>query len=159
MVDKNTREALTRWISCQFNQCSSGESFDTCTKVTNYDLNTQTGIGQRCDSDSSVPETTGLKGCLLNDNGFRELNSQCVNEVRLTCCIKVRCVIIVPVTAVNPHIRTGKNRSMLPTASNCMGRPSNCSRVTALEAVTCQFQQSMPSNRKYTTFIRIRHIK
>ena len=35
VVDKSTREALTRWISCR---CfSSGESLDACTKVTNYD--------------------------------------------------------------------------------------------------------------------------
>ena len=39
MVDKNTRKALRRWISSQglTTHYSSGESFDICTKVTNYD--------------------------------------------------------------------------------------------------------------------------
>ena len=31
-----------------------------------------TGIGQPCDSDSSVPDTTGLKGCLLH--GIKRLS-------------------------------------------------------------------------------------
>ena len=42
VLDKSTREALTRWISCP---CSTGESFDNCTMVTVINH----GIGQRCD--------------------------------------------------------------------------------------------------------------
>ena len=34
VVDKNPREALTRWISCR-GLTNAVESFDTCTKVTN----------------------------------------------------------------------------------------------------------------------------
>ena len=37
VVDKNTREALTRWISCRVLTIAVAESFDTCTKVNNYD--------------------------------------------------------------------------------------------------------------------------
>ena len=118
VVDKSTREALTRWISCRGLTTSVAESHSIL--VRRLLTMIYTGIGQRCNSDSSVPETTGLNGCLLH--GIKRLR---VNEVRLACCIKVSFVMIVPVTAVNPHIRTGKNRSMLPTASNCIGRPSN----------------------------------
>ena len=81
-----------------------------------------------------------LKGCLLHGIiiiiCFCKLNIQCV---KLICCIKVSFVIIVPVTAVNAHIRTGKNRSMLPTASNCMGAPSNFLAALEYEINTSGF--------------------
>ena len=151
VVDKNTREALTCWISCR-GLTTAVESFDTCTKVTNYDKHWyRTTLWFR----EFSAETTCLKGCLLNDIIKRLLRikypmcqrsqinllfqSQFRNNSSSNCC--------------KPDIRTGTNRSMLPTASNCIGRPSNF--LAALEAASCQFQQSTPSNRKYTTFIRI----
>ena len=65
VVDKNTREALTRWISCRVVTIAVAESHSILVRRLLTMINT--GIRQRCDSDSSVPETTGLKGCLLND--------------------------------------------------------------------------------------------
>ena len=131
----------------RFNHCRSGESFDTCTKVTNYDKD-WTGIGQRCDSESSVPETMG---CLLHGiiKRFSQIKypmcqrsqinllyqSQFRNDSSSNCC--------------KPTFEPAKidRCSRQPVGPNCMGRPSDF--LTALETVTCQFQQSMPSNRKF----------
>ena len=70
VVDKSTREALTRWISCRGLTTSVAESHSILVRRLLTMINT--GIGQRCDSDSSVPEMTGLKGCLLH--GIKRLS-------------------------------------------------------------------------------------
>ena len=59
VVDKNTREALTHWISCRGLTTAVAESHSILVRrLTNYDKH-WTGIGhcQCCDSESSVPET------------------------------------------------------------------------------------------------------
>ena len=67
VVDKSTREALTRLISCRSLTTSVAESHSILVRRLLTMINT--GIGQRCDS---VPETTCLKGCLLH--GIKRLS-------------------------------------------------------------------------------------
>ena len=156
VVDKNTREALTRWNSCRGLTTAVAESHSIrVRRLTNYDKH-WTGIGQCCDSKSSVPETL-LHGiikrlsqikypmCERSQINLLYYQSQFRNNSSSNCC--------------KPTFEPAKidRWSRQPVGPNCMGRPSNF--LTALEAVTCQFQQSTPSNRKYTTFIRMRHLK
>ena len=115
-----------------------------------------TGIGQPCDSESSVPETTGLKDCLLHGivKRLSQIKYPMYQRSQINLLYQSRFRNNSSSSCCKPtHTNRQKSMMMLPTASNCMGRPSNF--LTALEAVTCQFQQYMPSNRKYTTFIRI----
>ena len=54
VVDKNTREALTHWISCRGLTTALAESHSILVRrLTNYDKH-WTGIGQCCDSESLV---------------------------------------------------------------------------------------------------------
>ena len=151
VVDKNIREALTRWISCRGLTTAVAASNSICLLVRRLLTMLNTGIGTRCDSESLVQETTGL----LHDIIKR------LSQIKYPMCQRSQINLLYQIqfrnnSSSNCCKPTHLNRQKLIDAPE-LGHPSKC--LSALEAVDCQFQQSTPSNRKYTTCIRMRHVK
>ena len=81
-------------------------------------------------------------------------------NINITCCIKVGFVIIVPVTAVNLHIRTGKNRSKFLTSTNCSA-PVTGSQVWKLSLVSSNNDSNVTPSIICIqhVFVRMQHLK